>query len=78
MLVVATPFATATVTGVPMMFMPFKIVNVSLPSLILVAPLVTVALRVTVCEEELNVADVLEAAVAESDAWRAGGRLDRR
>lgn len=66
MLVVATPLATPTVTGGPMMFMPFKIVNVSLPSLILAAPLVTVALRVTVWEEELNMVDLLLAAVAET------------
>ena len=69
----ATPFATLTVTGMPMMLMPLRIANVSLPSLILVAPLVTVALKVIVWETELNVVDVFVAAVAET-AQLAGRR----
>ena len=51
---------TAEPTGV----VPLRIVNVSVPSLTVPAPLVIVALSVTFCAEPLNEAEALAAAVA--------------
>ena len=76
LLVLAMPFATGTVTGLPMMLMPLGIVNITLPWLTLVAPLVTLAVRVTGWSAALKMADVLTATTAAGTpalGWRSTG-----